>query len=465
MTNIIPSEAQPSIDALLDGFKKPEFDLRVIDTKYVDHFPISGVGNTTCLRWTIPKSKGNYVPDINKMLLALDLKITNKARTSTPPIGIESAPCNNFMFSIFSSLKISYGVTTVLHLEHFPIFSYMKMMLNCDDNDFMTWASAQCFYPEKRDEDLDNINTTGWEARRHLFGGNITSPQKLQDGTTPNPNLNKFAYSPKGYFFLSEIPHCLPSPPIMPCEIRVELTLNTPEYVFQSKNESHSDINFAFERARLFVPEIKLNEKLWLSLESKLAKEAMRQFFTTTQVNTFSIPTGTKKEEFDAIATGVSPSRIMLLFQSTDRLMGKIDKNSFKFSRKFGPPGQDFIIQSVKCFLKSEELERLNCDDSIHSFRDHYYRLYQLTRQNTGKNACSITFEDFWKHCLIFIFDLTATMNATDYPRLPLVKDGHLRITCEFSNPSTEPLTLISLLEVQSSLTIENSGKCTIASI
>ena len=83
MTNVVSAEAKPALDYLTSAFRKPEYDARVVDTKYEYFFPISGSKNTTCLRWTIPHQRGEYVPDIGKMVLALDLKCTNKTRTGT----------------------------------------------------------------------------------------------------------------------------------------------------------------------------------------------------------------------------------------------------------------------------------------------------------------------------------------------------------------------------------------------
>ena len=111
MANIVTTDAKPAVDTLLDGFRKPIYDLRAVDTKYEDHYSISGTRNVNCLRFVIPKSRGNYVAEINKMVLALDLKITNKSRTSTPPVNINSGPAQNFMFTIFSSLRITYNTT------------------------------------------------------------------------------------------------------------------------------------------------------------------------------------------------------------------------------------------------------------------------------------------------------------------------------------------------------------------
>ena len=165
----------------------------------MNYWPISGTRNTSCLRWTIPHSnKGQYVPVMNQLVLAPDLKITNRAKTDIPPVSITSGPCNNFMFSIFGSLRISYNTTTVLKLDHYPIYNYLRMKLNCDNNDLGTWATTRCYYDEGPTDNLDTVNTAGWSRRRKLFGGIVKTPRTIRnDANTAdiaNPELNKFKY-------------------------------------------------------------------------------------------------------------------------------------------------------------------------------------------------------------------------------------------------------------------------------
>ena len=160
-----------------------------------------------------------------------------------------------------------------------------------------TWAETQIFFPEKEGDDMDSIASESWKKRRELFGSVIKAPAEIEG--KPNPHLNKFAYSPVANFLIGLLPHFLPAAPVNPCNIHVELQLNKPEYCFQSETDDINDINFCIERAKLLVPEVKLADGLFLKIQSKLNSEAIRQFFTSTQINTSSIPTGTKKEKFD----------------------------------------------------------------------------------------------------------------------------------------------------------------------
>ena len=100
MANVVPSEAKPSLNVLDQAFKKPQFDIRLQDTKYQYYWPTSGTRNTTCIRWTVPHKKGPYVPDVSQMILAPELKIMNANKTGPPGVETISGPCNNFVNSI-----------------------------------------------------------------------------------------------------------------------------------------------------------------------------------------------------------------------------------------------------------------------------------------------------------------------------------------------------------------------------
>ena len=77
----------------------------------------------------------------------------------------------------------------------------------------------------------------------------------------------------------------------------------------------------------------------------------------------------------------------------------------------------------------------------------------------------TISFKKFTEDFCLFVYEFTSTLNATNEPLLPLIKKGHNRAEIEFDVPSKAALTVISMLEVQSVLTIENGGKVTISTL
>ena len=295
----------------------------------------------------------------------------------------------------------------------------------------------------------------------------IKAPAEIEG--KPNPELNKFKYTDKPHFFIGTLDHYLPCPPLLKnIDINIELDLSKPSYVFHSADNStvNKDISFEFEKCRLFVPELQLNDKLFLQLNDQLAKDVIRQFFVATELTTHSISTGSQNAIFDAISTGSDPQHLTLLIQEQSRFNGEFAKNCFKYSRVLNRPEAPLIIREVKVELNGEEVEGLACDKTNYSFKDQYFRFFYLTRQNFGTSACSLTYKDFTDHCLVNTFDLTAaTASATEPPVLPVCKGGHIRVEVSFDKPSTTPCVLIAMVSKQASIMLEDSGKCTLATL
>ena len=87
------------------------------------------------------------------------------------------------------------------------------------------------------------------------------------------------------------------------------------------------------------------------------------------------------------------------------------------------------------------------------------------TQQDIGKNSNSITFDKFKNSSCFIVFDLTTSLSSVQFPRIPLVKDGHLRLTVEFAESTKCPVTVITMLDLPSALTIEKDGRVTLSTI
>ena len=87
MANVVDKEAVPSLDYLKNPFSKPSYDARIKDTQNEYYHPVSGTKN--CIRWVIPRTTGNRVPNMEKLITAFDIKCTGKAQDSLPPLDIK----------------------------------------------------------------------------------------------------------------------------------------------------------------------------------------------------------------------------------------------------------------------------------------------------------------------------------------------------------------------------------------
>ena len=144
--NIIESQGVPAVDYVGSAFKKPKFDTRLAESKFIDAFPVSGVKDVSNVRFVLPLTPGPFVYDISKLFVAINLKIMNKAHDDVPPAGTDVAPVDNFVMSLYKSVTIFYNSEPVCKITNFPLYAYYYAMLSSNNGDFETWLTNQCFH-------------------------------------------------------------------------------------------------------------------------------------------------------------------------------------------------------------------------------------------------------------------------------------------------------------------------------
>ena len=98
-----------------------------------------------------------------------------------------------------------------------------------------------------------------------------------------------------------------------------------------------------------------------------------------------------------------------MLIQDSNRYYGQYNLNPLKFGRLQKKPGGDasteFFLKQCTVSLGSQEVEGLNCDTTGSSFKDHYYRLFNILNMDHGKSGCSLTFEDWVNNFNLLVYD------------------------------------------------------------
>ena len=107
----------------------------------------------------------------------------------------------------------------------------------------------------------------------------------------------------------------------------LDFELAKPDYVFQSASLTapDNDVNFSIDDMRLLVPCSTLNDKLYLDIEARLAKEPIRHIFNKTEVCIQSSPKGAKTCILDSLSVGRIPSRLYLLIQVSASVLCRLE--------------------------------------------------------------------------------------------------------------------------------------------
>ena len=291
--SIIDKQAEPIL-SVEQGFQPPEFDLRYVTTEWQHFYSSNGIKNIDSLRFKIPTLSAPYCWDVTRMVLAAEIKLTNKKKEALKPDQLVS-PINCFLPSLIKNLKISYNQTAVCTITEYPIVNYLNTRLNTNDLDSNSWLQTQCYVKET---DFDNADVTnpGWVERRNYFG----AFKKVND-------VNTFYFAQNSTFLIGALNCYLPPCPITPCEIIIDMELSSPDYVFWAKDDAAKDVTYNFEDCRLMIPRIRQNDKLYMDTQLTLKHKPLRQYFDRVETYVYNISAGSRSEVIDSLSYGRQP--------------------------------------------------------------------------------------------------------------------------------------------------------------
>ena len=118
--------------------------------------------DVSVLSFQIPPLSGPKVWDISKIVLFTKVKLTKKDKTSVPEEDLAASVCDNILFSLFKSLKISFNGVPVCNIPNLPVYSYIKTLMNADHVDYDTHLKT-CRGTIK--DDPDHFETCGASSK------------------------------------------------------------------------------------------------------------------------------------------------------------------------------------------------------------------------------------------------------------------------------------------------------------
>ena len=202
-TLIVDDQSAAGLEYFQSSFKPAVYNSRLNGTYFKTFYPVSGVKSVDNIRFSIPAKKGGKVLQVNKAVVCLSVRLTNKDKSDKPKDDTKAAPCNNFTSAIFCSLNIWLNDTTVCHISNYGAYSQLCLTLNTDVNDETT-GMKNLQYEKDTSVNWDDTTTNdGWVSRRNHFGTTVGGKFVFQK----DPEFYMFqlqSYLPAFHF----LPHC-----------------------------------------------------------------------------------------------------------------------------------------------------------------------------------------------------------------------------------------------------------------
>ena len=206
-TLVVDDQSAAGLDYFQSSFRPPLYDSRLVDTYYEQFYPVSGVRDVDNIRFSIPAKKAGKVLNINKVVVAMNVKMSTHDKSQEPAIDTMAAPCNNFTSAIIRSLNIRLNDTTACHISNYGVYSQLCYMLNSTTNDEMTWMKNLLFEKNTTQSWDDVTDNEGWKARREHFGAVVP----IADPNNIKGNEGKFMFSKDAVFFIFQLQTYLPN--------------------------------------------------------------------------------------------------------------------------------------------------------------------------------------------------------------------------------------------------------------
>lgn len=473
-------------------FQRSAFDDRYQSTDYVAFYPSSAITNS--IEFILPPHKNGAIYQIQDALIAVNVKLTKKDGTALDATS-QTALVNNSLHSIFDDCKVLInGVQVNPNSRYYNMKAYFSNLLGTNKLLKFTLLGTEAFFMDDA-KLIENSAAPGFQSRRKMF----------RDAANEK-------YTTLDCPMIARLQHDLVTtsaglPPN--CEVRVILTQSSNNFAIQSFDNSDEgtpttdpDYIFTVSRAVLHMPTSLMEPKVYSRFLEKISKEPCNLFFRRFVCNVTPIPLASTIYSSDNIyPRNESPCRVFVAIVETNKLIGTQKTSPYNFLRKWTttstssvrvrrptdqPTGsrignmlrptpadhEEFVeqiettektvyIKRIYLTLNGREITSLAQESATEQHDlENYLKFLQTcgTSQLTGFSA-GVSISNYLNGMFVAAFDLSTSLESFDPLIVPALKLGYIRLNLEFSDPLATNLSLVTLSEFPSLLTISSSGK------
>ncbi len=467
-------------------------DARFEVVKYHQFHAVESLTNASQVTFICPRFLGPncYLP--SKILLKVEVKLTDVATGQVPAAGKRIAPVNNILHSLFSSCRVWLGETLITkNPENYAHRAYIIDLMSYDGFAKYTYLEGQGWYQDVFGTKLANqtaASNTGFGNRRRLF--------------LVNPLVVGSTYANAGVTFMGRLHTDLNSaqPGLIPhLGLKIQLGFSSDSFLLQKPESDTANYKLTITNTTLFCPVGQMSPDAFRQLEQRLNKEEAKLFIERSEVTNKNISKGSTIFVDHLFPGSPLPSRIILGFVPTENYIGTQTTSPFFFHRRWKkgatgngtgarmqqsnsaststsssstsswnplaqtqpppqapPPSYDDVegvgdyvyIEKVSLTLNGEQVDGLEEGNAtVISDTANYIRLNLFLGLLTSTTGNNLTLDEFLNGFFFVAFDLTTSSDATAEFVIPAVRQGNLNLQVTFSEATPIELTLLIYAE------------------
>ncbi|CAG2234830.1 unnamed protein product [Mytilus edulis] len=409
--------AQPSE---LQIFEIPPYQVGVESITYEECRPVSQITAYNPIEFDLCANNGMDYIDLKRSKLYVKLKV-KKANGEDLQDGDTVGPVNLFLQSLWSQLDVYIqGQMVTSSNTYYPYKCMMKTLLQYGQDAKSTQLSSS-LYLKDRYGHMDEISTnTGLYERRKFISNSKTLEME-------GPIFSDIFEMDR--YLLNML------------SLKLKLYRNDPSFCLMS-GEIDTNYHISLEDVVIKLCKIRPNPAIIVAHSEALKTTNAKYPFTKTMMKNFTIMQGSTSLIVENVFQDVKPKSIVLGLVSSTAMSGAYTKNPFNF--------MNYDLKQVTLFCDGIPVDGipLKLDFNENSGATNvspYVKMFETRGKWMLDTGNEITRAEFNNGYTLLCFNLEPFFSDTKY--LSLLKQGKIRLECQFGTPLPETAALLILAE------------------
>ena len=387
---------------------------------YEECRPTSQVSGYNPIEFNLCGANGLEYIDLKRSKLYVKLRVKH---SNGDNIAVDSSvgPVNGFFYALFSQVDCYLqGSLVTSSNTNYAYKCMMKMLLGFGQDAKASQLTSALMFKD-RSGHMDDVTTnTGHYERKKYIG-------------------NSKALDLEGPLFhdLFEMDRYL----LNMVDVKLKLYRNRPSFCLMT-NEMDPDYDIHIEDIVVKVCKIRVNPAIIYAHSQALKTTAAKYPFTKTIMKHITLMSGSTNTIIENVFQDTRPKRLVIGFTATGAVNGDYQLNPWNFKH--------YDLQQLTLFCDGIPVDGIPLKLDFNEDRGStnvaaYVKMFEYDGKWGSDAGNEITRNDFNNGYALFCFDLEPHFSGTKY--LSLVKQGKIRLECNFGTPLPETVSLLIMAE------------------
>ena len=409
----------------LDLFARTPIQTSVDHTVYKDHFPISGLIESSPLEFNVTSSGDEYL-DLSESYLSITAHVSD-AGVKNKTADDVCTPTNLYIHSLFSQVDVSINGKLVSSSTNMYAYrSYIESLLSYGRAYKKSYLTNSLWYKDIAGhfDELTEADNKG-AYKRHQF---IKNAKKV--------DMLGFLHTD---FFRQE--RLLPPG----CDVKLRLVRAADDFSLLSTKPGYKTL---IDNAVLYVKKVKLNPSVSLAHANVLKKHNMLFPIQRVGCKVFSIPAGSLSSYRESIISGQLPSKIIIGIVKNAAYNGTHNMNPYNF--------EHFNLNHLSLHIdgRADVIPSFTPDYTNNLYARSFHSLFDVTGNVNCNDDIDLNRSDYPGGNCLYAFRLSHQSGDGIFD---VMHNGSIRINLKFSQALNTSVNVIVYAEYENTVQLDHA--------